>query len=163
MRRTPEVSPFLVPALIANMASGYISILLKLKGPNSTVVTACATSSHAIGDAYRIIERGEADIMVAGGAEAAISHIAFAGFCAARALSTRNDRPQEASRPFDARRDGFVMGEGAGIVILESLEHALNRNAFIWREIIGYGVSGDTYHMTARIRRSGARLSMQRA
>ncbi len=159
-----RVSPFLVPALIANMASGYISILLKLKGPNSTVVTACATSSHAIGDAYRIIERGEADIMVAGGAEAAISHIAFAGFCAARALSTRNDRPQEASRPFDARRDGFVMGEGAGIVILESLEHALNRNAFIYGEIIGYGMSGDAYHMTAPDPEGqGARLSMQRA
>ena len=159
-----RVSPFLVPALIANMASGYISMLLKLRGPNSTVVTACATSSHAIGDAHHIIRRGDARVMVAGGAEAAISHLAFAGFCAARALSTRNDEPGKASRPFDRERDGFVMGEGAGVVILESLEHALARGARIYGEIIGYGMSGDAHHFTAPDPDGmGAYLSMSRA
>lgn len=159
-----RVSPYLVPALIANMASGYISILLKLRGPNSTVVTACATSSHAIGDASHIIRRGDAAVMVAGGAEAAISHLAFAGFCAARALSTRNDEPQRASRPFDLMRDGFVMGEGAGVVILESLEHALARKAHIYGEMIGYGMSGDAHHITAPDPGgAGAYLSMQKA
>ncbi len=159
-----RVSPYLVPALIANMASGYISILLKLRGPNSTVVTACATSTHAIGDACHIIRRGDAAVMVAGGAEAAISHLAFAGFCAARALSTSNDQPQRASRPFDLKRDGFVMGEGAGVVILESLEHALARKARIYGEVIGYGMSGDAYHITAPDPGgAGAFLSMQKA
>ena len=159
-----RVSPFLVPALIANMASGYISMLLKLHGPNSTVVTACATSTHAIGDAWHIIRRGDAEIMLAGGAEAAISHIAFSGFCAARALSTRNDHPEKASRPFDQERDGFVMGEGAGVVVLETLDHALARDAFIYGEVVGYGMSGDAYHMTAPDPEGrGAFLSMQRA
>jgi 3-oxoacyl-[acyl-carrier-protein] synthase II len=159
-----RVSPFFIPALIANMASGYISILLKLRGPNSTVVTACATSTHAIGDAYHIIRRGDAPAMVAGGAEAAISHMAFAGFSAARALSTSNDEPEKASRPFDKQRDGFVMGEGAGVVILESLEHALERGAHIYGEVIGYGMSGDGYHVTAPDPDgTGACLSMQRA
>lgn len=160
-----RVSPFLVPALIANMGSGYVSMVLKLRGPNSTVVTACATSTHCIGDAYRIIERGDAAVMVAGGAEAAISHLAFSGFCSARALSTsRNDNPQKASRPFDRERDGFVMGEGAGVLILESLEHALERGAHIYGEIIGYGMSGDAYHYTAPDPDGrGALLSMQRA
>ncbi len=159
-----RVSPFLVPALIANMASGYISMLLNLKGPNSTVVTACATSTHAVGDACHIIKRGDAEIMLAGGAEAAISDLAFSGFCAARALSTRNDQPGKASRPFDKERDGFVMGEGAGVVVLETLEHARAREAFIYGEIVGYGMSGDAYHMTAPDPEGhGAFLSMQRA
>ncbi len=159
-----RVSPFLVPALIANMTSGYISILLKLRGPNSTVVTACATSTHAIGDAWHIIKRGDAEIMLAGGSEAAISHLAFSGFCAARALSTRNDQPEKASRPFDQKRDGFVMGEGAGIVVLETLDHALARSAAVYGEVIGYGMSGDAYHMTAPDPDGGgAFLSMQRA
>ncbi len=159
-----RVSPFLVPALIANMASGYISILLELKGPNSTVVTACATSTHALGDAWHIIKRGDAEIMLAGGAEAAISHLAFSGFSSARALSNRNDEPERASRPFDKERDGFVMGEGAGVVILETLDHALGRGAYIYGEIVGYGMSGDGYHMTAPDPQGrGAYLSMQRA
>lgn len=159
-----RVSPFLVPALIANMASGYISMLLELRGPNSTVVTACASSSHAIGDAWHIIKRGDAEIMLAGGAEAAISHLAFSGFSAARALSTRNDEPDKASRPFDKMRDGFVMGEGAGIVVLEKMDHALARGAAIYGEVVGYGMSGDAYHMTAPDPEGrGAFLSMQRA
>jgi 3-oxoacyl-[acyl-carrier-protein] synthase II len=160
-----RVSPFLVPALIANMASGYISILLGLRGPNSTVVTACATSTHAIGDAWHIVKRGDAEIMLAGGAEAAISDLAFSGFSAARALSTQyNDQPEKASRPFDLKRDGFVMGEGAGIVVLETLEHALSRGVPIYGEIVGYGMSGDAYHMTAPDPEGrGAFLCMQRA
>ncbi len=159
-----RVSPFFVPMLIANMASGYISILLGLRGPNCTVVTACAASSHALGEAYRMIQRGDARAMVAGGAEAAVSHLAFAGFCSARALSTRNDAPEKASRPFDAQRDGFVMGEGAGVVILERLDHALERGAHIYGEIVGYGLSGDGYHVTAPDPDGhGAMLSMQRA
>lgn len=165
MEKGPRrVSPFLVPALIANMAAGYISIMLRLRGPNSTVVTACASSNHAVGDAFHVIRRGDARIMVAGGAEAAISHTAFAGFCAARAFSTRNDDPARASRPFDRERDGFVMGEGSGIVILESLDHALRRGAHIYAEIAGYGMSGDAYHITAPDPEgTGACLSMQRA
>ncbi len=159
-----RVSPFLVPALIANMASGYISILLGLRGPNSTVVTACATSTHAVGDAWHIIGRGDAEMMLAGGAEAAISHLAFAGFSSARALSTRNEQPEKASRPFDLDRDGFVMGEGAGVVVMETLDHALSRGAHIYGEVIGYGMSGDAYHMTAPDPDGqGAYLSMQRA
>jgi 3-oxoacyl-[acyl-carrier-protein] synthase II len=159
-----RVSPFLVPALISNMASGYISILLGLRGPNSTVVTACASSTHAIGDAWHIIRRGDAEIMLAGGAEAAMSHLAFSGFSAARALSTRNDQPEKASRPFDKERDGFVMGEGSGILVLETLEHAQARGANIYGEITGYGMSGDAYHMTAPDPSGrGAFLSMQRA
>ncbi len=159
-----RVSPFFIPALIANMASGYISIMLKLRGPNSTVVTACATATHAIGDAYHVVRRGDASVMVAGGAEAAISHLGFAGFCAARALSYRNDEPQKASRPFDKERDGFVMGEGAGVVILESLEHAQERGARIYGEVIGYGMSGDAHHITSPDPDGrGAYLSMSRA
>ncbi len=159
-----RVSPFLVPALIANMASGYISMLLGLRGPNSTVVTACATATHAVGDACHIIRRGDANIMLAGGAEAAISHLAFSGFSAARALSTRNDQPEQASRPFDLKRDGFVMGEGAGVVVLETLDHALSRRANIYGEVVGYGMSGDAYHMTAPDPDGkGAFLCMQRA
>jgi 3-oxoacyl-[acyl-carrier-protein] synthase II len=144
-----RISPFLIPMLIINMASGQISITMGLKGPNSAVGTACATSNHAIGDAFRIIQRGEADAMIAGGSEAAITVMGFGGFCALKALSLRNDEPEKASRPFDKDRDGFVMGEGSGIVVLEDLEHALSRNAPIYCELIGYGMSGDAYHMTA--------------
>lgn len=159
-----RVSPFLVPMLIANMASGYISILLGLQGPNTTVVTACSSSTHSIGDSFRIIQRGDADLMVAGGSEAAITPLAYSGFCVARALSTRNDEPDKASRPFDQGRDGFVMGEGAGVVILETLESALSRGASIYGEIIGYGMSGDAYHVTAPdTDGKGASLSMKRA
>ena len=159
-----RVSPFLVPALIANMASGYISMLLEIHGPNTTVVTACASSTHAVGDAWHIIKRGDAEIMLAGGAEAAISHLAFSGFSSARALSTNNEEPEKASRPFDLKRDGFVMGEGAGVVIMETLEHALARGANIYGEVVGYGMSGDAYHMTAPDPDGkGAYLCMKRA
>ena len=144
-----KISPFFIPMIICNMAPGQISIALGVKGPNSCPVSACATSGHALGDAYRIIQRGEADVMVAGGSECAITHLGLAGFSALKALSTRNDAPKQASRPFDKDRDGFVMGEGAGIVILEELERAKRRGAAIYGEFIGYGMSGDAYHMTA--------------
>jgi len=144
-----KLSPFTVPYMITDMASGYVSINLGAKGPNSCVVTACATGTNAIGDAARIIQRGDAKIMVAGGAEASITPLGVASFCAARALSTRNDDPQHASRPFDKERDGFVMGEGCGIVILEDLEFAKARGANIYAEILGYGMSGDANHITA--------------
>lgn len=144
-----KISPFLIPMLIVNMASGIVSIELGFKGPNSAAVTACATASHSIGDAFKIIQRGEADIMAAGGSEAAITKMGFGGFCALKALSTRNDEPEKASRPFDRERDGFIMGEGAAVVILEELDHALKRGARIYCEMAGYGMSGDAYHMTA--------------
>jgi 3-oxoacyl-[acyl-carrier-protein] synthase II len=143
-----RVSPFFIPMMIANMASGQISMITGAKGPNSTVVTACATGSHSIGDSMKIIQRGEADVMICGGAESTIRPTGMAGFCALRAMSTRNDEPARASRPFDVDRDGFVMGEGAGVLILESLEHAQKRGARIYAEVIGYGMSGDAYHMT---------------
>ncbi|WP_010269672.1 beta-ketoacyl-ACP synthase II [Paenibacillus senegalensis] len=143
-----RVSPFFIPMMIANMASGQISMMTGAKGPNSTAVTACATGTHSIGDSYKIIQRGDADVMICGGAEATISSTGMAGFCALRAMSTRNDEPEKASRPFDTGRDGFVMGEGSGILVLESLEHAQKRGATIYGEIIGYGMSGDAYHMT---------------
>ncbi len=159
-----RVSPFLVPMLIANMASGYISITYGLRGPNTTLVTACASGTHSIGEAYRILQRGEADVMIAGGAEAPVTSIAFAGFCAARAMSTRNDEPEKASRPFDLKRDGFVMGEGAGLLIMETAEHALQRKAPVYAEIVGYGMSGDAHHVTAPDPEGqGAYLCMQRA
>ncbi len=144
-----RMSPFLIPMLIVNMASGIVSIELGFKGPNSAAVTACATAGHSIGDAFKIIQRDEADIMACGGSEAAITKMGFGGFCALKALSTRNDAPEKASRPFDRERDGFVMGEGAGVVILEELEHARKRGAHIYCELVGYGMSGDAYHMTA--------------
>lgn len=143
-----RVSPFFIPMMIANMASGQVSMLFGAKGPNSTAVTACATGTHSIGDSYKLIQRGDADIMICGGAEATIRPTGMAGFCAMRAMSTRNDEPEKASRPFDIDRDGFVMGEGAGILVLESLEHALKRGAAIYGEVIGYGMSGDAHHMT---------------
>ncbi|HET7339880.1 MAG TPA: beta-ketoacyl-ACP synthase II [Methylomirabilota bacterium] len=146
----PErVSPFVIPMLIVNMAAGLVSMRFGAKGPNSAVVTACATGNHAIGDAFKIIERGDADVMIAGGAEAIIVPITIAGFCSMKAMSTRNDAPEKASRPFDAARDGFVCGEGAGIVVLESLEHAVRRDARIYAELVGYGMTGDAHHMTA--------------
>jgi 3-oxoacyl-[acyl-carrier-protein] synthase II len=144
-----RVSPFFIPMLIINMASGLVSMRFGAKGPNSAVVTACATGNHAIGDAFRIIQRGDADVMIAGGAEAIIVPLTIAGFCAMKAMSTRNDQPEKASRPFDLHRDGFVCGEGAGVLIVEELAHAVRRDARIYGEIIGYGMTGDAHHMTA--------------
>jgi len=157
-----RVSPFFIPMMIANMASGQISMITGAKGPNSTAVTACATGTHSIGDSFKLIQRGDADAMICGGAEAAIRPTGMAGFCSMRAMSTRNDEPEKASRPFDAGRDGFVMGEGSGVLVLESLEHAVKRGARIYAEVIGYGMSGDAYHMTDPDP-DGAARCMQRA
>lgn len=149
MEKGPRrVSPFFIPMMIANMASGQVSIITGAKGPNTAAVSACASGSNAIGDSFKMIQRGDADAMICGGAEATIRPVGMAGFCAMRAMSTRNDEPEKASRPFDSDRDGFVMGEGAGILILESLEHAEQRGAEIYAEVIGYGMSGDAHHMT---------------
>lgn len=144
-----RISPFFVPSNIINMISGNLSIMHGLKGPNIAIVTACSTGTHSIGDAARIIEYGDADVMVAGGAEMATSPTGLGGFCAARALSTNNDDPQGASRPWDLNRDGFVLSDGAGVVTLEEYEHAKQRGAKIYAEVIGYGMSGDAYHMTS--------------
>ena len=146
-----KVSPFTIPMMIANMAAGLTAIHTGAKGPNSCTVTACAAGSHAIGDAFRLIQGGYADAMICGGAEAAVTPLSFAGFCSAKALSTRNDDPTHASRPFDRDRDGFVMGEGSGILFLEELEHALARGAKIYAEIVGYGMTCDAYHMTSPV------------
>ena len=144
-----RISPFFIPMLIVNEAPGQISMRFGAKGPNTSVVTACATGNHNIGDAWRLIQRGEADAIIAGGVEATITPLAVSGFNAMKALSTRNQEPEKASRPFDKNRDGFVMGEGAGIVILEELTHALDRGAKIYAEVAGYGLTGDAYHITA--------------
>jgi 3-oxoacyl-[acyl-carrier-protein] synthase II len=150
LERGPRrVSPFLIPMLIINMAPGLISIKYGLKGPNKAVVTACASATHALGDAFRVVQNGEAEVIVAGGSEGCITPLGLGGFCSMKALSTRNDEPHRASRPFDKERDGFIMAEGAGIIILESWEHAKARGAKIYAELVGYGRSGDAYHMTA--------------
>jgi 3-oxoacyl-[acyl-carrier-protein] synthase II len=159
-----RISPFFLVATIINEAAGQISIKYRARGPNLATATACSTSTHAIGDSFRILARGDADIMIAGGAEAPITPLGVAGFCAMRALSLRNNEPERASRPFDAKRDGFVIGEGAGILILEELGAALKRGANIYAEIIGYGMSGDAYHVTApALDGEGAVLVMKRA
>jgi 3-oxoacyl-[acyl-carrier-protein] synthase II len=147
-RGVSRVSPFTVPRLMVNAASGNVSIIFGIHGPNTAVATACATGSNAIGDAMRYIQHDQADIMIAGGSEAALCSLGMASFCAARALSTRNDDPQRASRPWDKDRDGFVMGEGAGVVVIEEYEHAKKRGARIYAELVGYGMSGDAYHIT---------------
>ncbi|MDI1472849.1 MAG: beta-ketoacyl-ACP synthase II [Thermodesulfovibrio sp.] len=144
-----RVSPFFIPMVIVNLAAGQISIRYGIKGPNLAVTTACATGNHSIGEAFRMIQYGDADVMIAGGAEAVITPMAVAGFSIMRALSTRNDEPERASRPFDIDRDGFVMGEGSGIIILEELEHAIKRGAKIYAELVGYGMTSDAYHITA--------------
>jgi 3-oxoacyl-[acyl-carrier-protein] synthase II len=144
-----RISPFFIPATIVNLASGYVSIRTGAKGPNSATATACTTSAHCIGDSFRIIQRGDADTMICGGTEAAITPMGVGGFAAMRALSTRNDEPARASRPWDKDRDGFVVGEGAGILILEELETARKRNARILAEVVGYGMSADAFHVTS--------------
>jgi 3-oxoacyl-[acyl-carrier-protein] synthase II len=144
-----RVSPFLIPMMIPDMAAGRVSIGFGFKGPNYSVVSACASAGHAIGDSYLMLKAGMMDVAISGGAEAAITPLAYAGFCSMKALSTRNDNPQKASSPFDKKRDGFVMGEGSGIVVLETLEHALARKAKIYAEVVGYGATGDAYHLSA--------------
>ena len=148
-QRPSKVSPFLIPMMIIDMASGSLSMRYGAKGPNHAVVSACSTASHSIGESYWMVKRGDADIMITGGAEASVSRLGFAGFCSMKALSQRNDEPTKASRPFDKDRDGFVMSEGAGILILEEYEHAKARGAKIYAEVVGYGATGDAYHITS--------------
>jgi 3-oxoacyl-[acyl-carrier-protein] synthase II len=163
-RGVGKISPFFIPMFIADIAAGIVSMQFNAKGPNYATVSACATSAHAIGDAYRTIQYGDADIMISGGAEATVTPMAIGGFANMKALSERNDSPETASRPFDKTRDGFVMGEGSGIVILEELEHALKRGARIYAEIAGYGATGDAYHLTAPAPDGeGAQRAMKRA
>jgi 3-oxoacyl-[acyl-carrier-protein] synthase II len=163
-RGVGKISPFFIPMFIADIAAGIVSMMFNAKGPNYATVSACATSAHAIGDAYRTIQYGDADVMITGGAEATVTPMAIGGFANMKALSERNDSPESASRPFDATRDGFVMGEGAGILILEELDHALNRGAKIYAEIVGYGATGDAYHLTAPAPDGeGAQRAMKRA
>ena len=159
-----KISPFFIPMFISDIAAGIVSMRFNAKGPNYATVSACATSAHAIGDAFRTIQYGDADVMITGGAEATVTPMAIGGFANMKALSERNDSPETASRPFDATRDGFVMGEGAGVVILEELEHAQKRGAQIYAEIVGYGATGDAYHLTAPAPEGeGAQRAMQRA
>ncbi|SHK87599.1 beta-ketoacyl-ACP synthase II [Desulforamulus aeronauticus] len=148
-RGPSRISPFLIPMMIANMAAGQIAIKFGLKGPNITTITACASSGNAIGDAFKLIQRGNAEVVISGGTEAPITPLAVAGFCAAKAMSTNNEEPEKASRPFDVDRNGFVMGEGAAVMVLETLEHAQKRGANIYAEIVGYGSTCDAYHITA--------------
>jgi 3-oxoacyl-[acyl-carrier-protein] synthase II len=163
-RGVGKISPFFIPMFIADIAAGIVSMMFNAKGPNYATVSACATSAHAIGDAYRTIQYGDADVMISGGAEATVTPMAIGGFANMKALSERNESPETASRPFDATRDGFVMGEGAGILILEELEHALKRGATIYAEIVGYGATGDAYHLTAPAPDGeGAQRAMKRA
>jgi 3-oxoacyl-[acyl-carrier-protein] synthase II len=157
-----RVSPFFIPSAIVNLASGWVSIRTGARGPNSATATACTTSAHALGDSYRLIQRGDADVMIAGGSEAAITPLGTAGFCSMRALSTRNDEPARASRPFDAQRDGFVMGEGAGILILEEMEAARRRGAKVYCEMVGYGMSADAYHISAPSETGAGAISVMR-
>jgi 3-oxoacyl-[acyl-carrier-protein] synthase II len=158
-----KISPFFIPSAIVNLASGHISIRYGAKGPNSATATACSASAHAIGDSFKIIERGAADMMICGGTEATITPMGVGGFASMKALSTRNDDPATASRPFDVDRDGFIVGEGAGILILESLEHATKRNAPIIAEIVGYGMSGDAYHITQPVENGDGAFRVMRA
>jgi len=158
-----KISPFFIPSAIVNLASGHISIRYGARGPNSATATACSASAHAIGDSFKIIERGAAEMMICGGTEATITPMGIGGFASMKALSTRNDDPSHASRPFDAQRDGFVVGEGAGILILESLEHAQKRDAPILAEIVGYGMSGDAYHITQPAEDGGGAYRVMRA
>jgi 3-oxoacyl-[acyl-carrier-protein] synthase II len=158
-----KISPFFIPSAIVNLASGHVSIRYGAKGPNSATATACSASAHAIGDSFKIIERGAADMMICGGTEATITPMGVGGFASMKALSTRNDDPATASRPFDADRDGFIVGEGAGILILESLEHATKRNAPILAEIVGYGMSGDAYHITQPVENGDGAFRVMRA
>jgi 3-oxoacyl-[acyl-carrier-protein] synthase II len=163
-RGASKISPFFIPMFIADIAAGIVSMTFNAKGPNYATVSACATSAHAIGDAFRTIQYGDADIMISGGSEATVTPMAIGGFANMKALSERNDSPETASRPFEATRDGFVMGEGSGVVVLEELEHARARGAYIYAEIVGYGATGDAYHLTAPAPEGeGAQRAMRRA
>ena len=163
-RGASKISPFFIPMFIADIAAGLVSMRFNAKGPNYATVSACATSAHAIGDAFRTIQYGDADVVITGGSEATVTPMAIGGFANMKALSERNDTPTSASRPFDANRDGFVMGEGAGVVVLEELEHAMKRGAKIYAEIVGYGATGDAYHLTAPAPEGeGAQRAMRRA